>query len=150
MEAGVRIRPYAKKVLKRLSQIFEIVIFTASHSSYANQVIDMLDPEGDIVAHRLFRESCVLTEGGILVKDLRIIGNRKIENIVIVDNSMYCFGLQLENGVPILPFYDDRKDRELLELEIFLGKIIEVSDVRPFLNSYFCYERFREYADDQI
>jgi CTD small phosphatase-like protein 2 len=44
IEAGINIRPYAKEILERLNPHFEILIFTASHSCYANPVIDHLDP----------------------------------------------------------------------------------------------------------
>lgn len=36
IKAGINIRPYAKEVLKRLSSKFELIVFTASHSCYAN------------------------------------------------------------------------------------------------------------------
>lgn len=42
--AGINVRPYAHEILKNLSKKFEIMIFTASHSSYANAVLDYLDP----------------------------------------------------------------------------------------------------------
>jgi CTD small phosphatase-like protein 2 len=53
----------------------------------------------------------------VYVKDLRIFEpSRRLEDIVIVDNAVYSFGYQLENGIPIIPFYDDKKDEELLHL----------------------------------
>ena len=39
--------------------------------------IDYLDPNKDIVSHRLYRESCLEAHDGIFVKDLRII-NRSL------------------------------------------------------------------------
>ena len=39
-----------------------------------------------------------------------------MEDIVIVDNAVYSFGFQLENGIPIIPFYEDKEDEELLHL----------------------------------
>ena len=67
------------------------------------------------------------------MKDLRIIRNRKLENIIIVDNSLYCFGFQLANGIPILPYYDDPEDEELLELELFLMKLKNIKKVQIFI-----------------
>jgi len=32
------------------------------------------------------------TEEGVFIKDLRIIKNRKLKDIVIVDNAVYSFG----------------------------------------------------------
>lgn len=57
--AGINIRPYAKYALEELSKYFQIVVFTASHSCYANKVIDYLDPDNKYVHRRLFRENCI-------------------------------------------------------------------------------------------
>jgi len=35
----------------------------------------------------------------------------------MVDNSSCAFGLNINNGVPIIPFYDNPSDNELFELE---------------------------------
>jgi len=42
------------------------------------------------------------TNNGYNVKDLRIVDNRELKDIVIVDNLVHSFGLQIENGIPIL------------------------------------------------
>jgi CTD small phosphatase-like protein 2 len=55
IEAGINIRPYAFEILKNLSKNFEIIVFTASHSCYANVVLDYLDPNNEYIHHRLFR-----------------------------------------------------------------------------------------------
>ena len=73
-----------------MSKHFEIIIFTASHECYANVVLDYLDPKNKYIQHRLYRDSCIQTEGGIYVKDLRVI-NRNLNEMVIVDNASYSF-----------------------------------------------------------
>lgn len=70
---------------------FEIVVFTASHKVYADAILDYLDPENKYFSYRLYRDNCVLTPEGYYVKDLRVIRNRKLEDLVIVDNSVYSF-----------------------------------------------------------
>jgi len=55
------------------------MIFTASHSCYANKVIDFLDPEGKHVHHRIFRNHCLQSSEGLSIKDLRILANRNID-----------------------------------------------------------------------
>lgn len=59
LKANINVRPYALKILKELSLIFEIIIFTASHFSYANAILDFLDPDNTIISHRLFRDHCI-------------------------------------------------------------------------------------------
>ena len=73
-----------------MSEFYEIMIFTASHGCYANVVLDYLDPQRLYIQHRLFRDSCIQTEEGVYVKDLRVI-NRDMCNMVIVDNAAYSF-----------------------------------------------------------
>ena len=54
--------------------------------------------------------------------------NRKIENILLVDNAAYSYFYQLENGIPILPFYDDKQDRELVYLTRYIEELIAKYD----------------------
>jgi len=68
-------------------------------------VLDYLDPKRELIEYRLYRDSCVETEEGVFIKDLRIIQNRNLKDMVIIDNAVYSFGYQLDNGIPILPFY---------------------------------------------
>jgi len=138
----VNIRPFSLELLKELKESFELVIFTASHSSYANKVIDYLDPQKNLIKHRLFREHCMVTEQGIFIKDLRIFGDRKLENIILVDNALYSFAYQIENGVPIIPFYDNKQDKELLSLKIYLEGLNYTKDCREINKKTF---KFRQY-----
>jgi RNA polymerase II subunit A small phosphatase-like protein len=55
-------RPFVDEFMQRMGQIFEVVIFTASLSKYADPVIDNLD-KCRVVRHRLFRESCINHRG---------------------------------------------------------------------------------------
>jgi len=56
---------------------------------------------------------------------------------MLVDNSPYCFYQHLTNGIPILPFFDNKKDNELMELADFLIYLNEFSDVRKGLDNHF-------------
>ncbi|KAI3929833.1 hypothetical protein MKX01_026001 [Papaver californicum] len=65
----VRCRPHLKDFMEQVANLFEIIIFTASQSIYAEQLLNVLDPKRRIFRHRVFRESCVLVDGNYL-KDL--------------------------------------------------------------------------------
>ena len=69
-------RPYAIELLQELSQLCEIIVFTASHECYANVVLDHLDPHHELISHRLFRSHCWQTGEGVYIKDLRVIRDR--------------------------------------------------------------------------
>jgi len=85
IKAGINIRPFARECLTELSKIYELIVFTASHECYANVIIDHLDPKGDLITHRFFRDSCYRSEEGFYVKDLRVI-DRDLRNVLLVDN----------------------------------------------------------------
>jgi CTD small phosphatase-like protein 2 len=72
------------------------------------------------------------------IKDLRVTQNREMKNIVLVDNAPYSYYFQMENGVPIVPYYDYKEDVELRQLEKFLmEKVHPCDEVRPVLKEYF-------------
>jgi CTD small phosphatase-like protein 2 len=59
----------------------------------------------------------------IYVKDLRIISDRNLKDIILVDNSIVSFAFNLDNGVPISAFVRQPHDEELLYLVSYLEEI---------------------------
>lgn len=41
-------------------------------------------------------------------------------DIILVDNAGYSFGYQIDNGIPIIPFYKNKDDTELKDLIPYL------------------------------
>ena len=50
--------------------------------------------------------------------------------MIIVDNAVYSFGYQLDNGIPIIPFYEDKNDEELMHLIFYIECLAKCADVR--------------------
>ncbi len=80
----VLVRPNAEKFLKIMQIYYEVIIYTASLSKYADPLMDILDSEKSVSA-RLFREHCTFYQG-MYVKDLSELG-RDLRDVIIVDNS---------------------------------------------------------------
>jgi CTD nuclear envelope phosphatase 1 len=125
-------RPYVDSFLKKVSEWYKVVVFTASLKEYADPVIDYLDPENKIFSKRYFRESCQY-RNGLYMKDLQII-EKDLSKICLVDNSSFSYEINKENGIPIETWINDPKDRELLNLLPFLDALRFVEDVRSILS----------------
>ena len=82
------VRPFLKEFLDATAKWYEVVVFTASLSKYADPLVDILDPNRYCVT-KLFREHCTLFNGSF-VKDMERLG-RRMEDIIIVDNSPIAF-----------------------------------------------------------
>jgi len=65
-----------------MSNFYEIGIFTASLSNYADPLIDVIDKD-KVCSFRLFRESCSIVNG-FYVKELKRL-NRNLKNVILLD-----------------------------------------------------------------
>ncbi|XP_072253988.1 carboxy-terminal domain RNA polymerase II polypeptide A small phosphatase 1-like isoform X2 [Leuresthes tenuis] len=124
-------RPHVDEFLKRMGELFECVLFTASLSKYADPVSDLLDKWGAFQS-RLFREACVFHKGNY-VKDLSRLG-RDLNKVIIIDNSPASYIFHPENAVPVVSWFDDTSDTELLDLIPFFERLSKVDDIYDVLN----------------
>jgi CTD small phosphatase-like protein 2 len=118
--AGINLRPHLKECLIEANKHFQVIVFTASHQSYADVILDHIDPEHKLFQYRVYRESWVAVDKNVYIKDLGIFKNRQLNNLLIIDNAVHSFGFHLDNGIPIVPFYDDPTDDELQHLITYL------------------------------
>ena len=129
----VLIRPGVQKFLQKMGQLYEIVIFTASVSKYADPLLDIID-KNHTCSCRLFREHCSMV-GITYIKDLKKLG-RDLKDIIIVDNSPLSYSLNYENGLPILTWLDDKNDKELYNITPILEFLSNVYDVRDYIKQF--------------
>ncbi|CAD8044482.1 unnamed protein product [Paramecium primaurelia] len=125
IEVGINIRPYATYFLQELAQYYTIYIYTASSQQYAQTIVNYLDPLKQYISGILSRSNCMETKNGFFIKDLRIVKDLDLNRTLIIDNLVHSFGLQVENGIPILEWYDNQED---LELKYLLEYLIEASE----------------------
>lgn len=89
----VKQRPYLHTFLERVAEMFEVVIFTASQSIYAEQLLDILDPYRKFISRRVYRESCIFTDGSY-TKDLTVLGV-DLAKVAIIDNTPQVYPLAI-------------------------------------------------------
>lgn len=119
-----------------------MIVYTAGQQDYADLILDRLDPTNELFARRLYRQHCMLVNDQFYVKDLDLIGGREMKNMIIIDNSIFSFAFQIDNGFPIESYYGcNPDDIELPRLLTFLThpeyNMINVSDVREVIKEKF-------------
>ena len=120
-------RPFVDEFLNKMSNLFEIVIFTASISDYANPLLNKLDINNKI-SFRLFREHCT-SSGNFFIKDLRKV-NRNLKDVILIDNNPISYLYNKDNGIPILTWHSIKSDNELIKLIPLLEYLSQCDDVR--------------------
>ncbi|TQB75405.1 hypothetical protein MPDQ_003094 [Monascus purpureus] len=98
-------RPGVDQFMKRVGELYEVVVFTAS--------VSKLDIH-NVVHHRLFRDSCYNHQGNY-VKDLSQVG-RDLQETIIIDNSPTSYIFHPQHAIPISSWFSDAHDNELLDL----------------------------------
>jgi RNA polymerase II subunit A small phosphatase-like protein len=106
-------RPGVDQFMKRVGELYEVVVFTASVSKYGDPLLDQLDIH-NVVHHRLFRDSCYNHQGNY-VKDLSQVG-RDLRETIIIDNSPTSYIFHPQHAIPISSWFSDAHDNELLDL----------------------------------
>ena len=151
---GINIRPHLTELLDKIKDIYNIVIFTASHRSYSDAVLNYLDPEDKYFHYRLYRDSCVLYKKNDIqfyIKDLDIFkDNYNLKDILMIDNSILSFAYHLNNGIPVVPFYDSKQDNELPLLCFYLLSIASFKDLREVNKEHINLEFFLTETKNEI
>ncbi|CAH8654123.1 unnamed protein product [Schistosoma guineensis] len=122
--------------LQQLSPHYEVVVYTNESVMIGGPVLAQMDPQGQFIHFRLFREA-TRYKGGKHIKDLSCL-NRDLSRVVFVDWDPAAAQLQPRNSLIIKRWDGDESDRELIDLAAFLRMIAmgSVDDVRLVLDYY--------------
>uniref|UniRef100_A0A4X2K2F5 CTD nuclear envelope phosphatase 1 n=1 Tax=Vombatus ursinus TaxID=29139 RepID=A0A4X2K2F5_VOMUR len=116
----------------KVSQWYELVVFTASMEIYGSAVADKLDNSRSILKRRYYRQHCTL-ELGSYIKDLSVV-HSDLSSIVILDNSPGAYRSHPDNAIPIKSWFSDPSDTALLNLLPMLDALRFTADVRSVLS----------------
>lgn len=129
-------RPGAEEFIKDMSQYFELVIYTSQLPTYADPILDRLDPQR-LVQYRLYRDSTRYVDGKH-VRDLSKL-NRDLRQVLLLTADSDAYALQPENAIKLEKWTTTKKeDTTLLDLLPFLEAVVRtnVPDVRDVVRSY--------------
>ncbi len=85
-----------------MSQLYEIIVFTASQKQYADKVVQQIDPKKRI-AHVLNRDHCIVINKIYYLKNMKILG-RDLKQVILIDDNKMAGILQPENFYKIDQF----------------------------------------------
>ena len=123
-------RPFCIENLHFLSQYYNLFIFTTHPEPYVRKIIEFLDPDKNLFSGYLTQSHCFKTSKDTYVKDLRIIKNKEVTDMVLIDHMCHSFAAQLDNGIPIIPWEGDPYDIEMKYLSNYLVKLNNFQDLR--------------------
>jgi CTD small phosphatase-like protein 2 len=55
LKVSIKLRPYLDMAMDFLGKFYEICVFTAGTQDYADACLDYIDPDRQIIKHRLYR-----------------------------------------------------------------------------------------------
>ena len=127
------VRPYCFDFLKELNDLYEIVTFTAGTKDYADNILNILDIDNNIIKYRLYRQHTTIL-GFSVYKDLTKLG-RDLSKVIIIDNLKENFKMQPNNGIFIKTWTNDINDVQFKDLLKILKDIVlyNVNDVRTVI-----------------
>ena len=130
-------RPYVDEFLRQLKKHYTLVLFTASDRLYADTCLTLIDPDSSIFSYRLYKDSCMVINKQLGVKDLRMFKKIDRDNIFIVDNNPACYMFQFGSAIPIRSFYGSDNDVELLKLTKILYLFSKLKNKHSYLANQF-------------
>lgn len=117
--------------MEKLSQIYDIYIFTSASKNVAEQILNYIDPKKSYFLGVLSKEECLISEKGRVIKDLRIINNKDLKDLILIDHApFFSITTQIDNEIPLLFWDGNSDDCELKYLTKYLKKIRDSIDVR--------------------
>merc|ERR1712038_1615794 len=131
---AVFLRPGVHRFLYKLSEICEIVLWTAAQKEYAEEVLHYLDPDEEFIPiyNRLYRNDTIESHDKERLKDLRLLG-RDMKRTMLIDNSLVAVRAAPTNTLLVEDFYGDPLDEQLESIWDFVAALDDLPDIRPAL-----------------
>lgn len=112
------IRPGAIEFIASLSESYDVVLYSSRKYQILEDIRTILDPDSKHIKQIICRKSCYLTSQKKFFKDLNLIKNRNIKDMVILDYKPQSFFPTLDNGILIPHWNGDEFDDQLNEEKV--------------------------------
>ena len=65
--------------------------------------------------------------------------------MILIDNAAYSYAYQIDNGIPILPYFKGKNDFQLKALQTYIQSMMFQKDVRELNKKTFKLQRYQEF-----
>ena len=86
-------------------------------------MLKIIDPKGKFFSGCFTRQFCIRLNNKVIIKDISFLRNINLKNVILIDNNLYAFWKDIDKKIPIIPFYGDVMDKELLKLTNLLSNM---------------------------
>lgn len=125
-------RPYLNEFITFSCNNFNVFIFSAGEEKYVEEVLEKLKLK-DCIKFTFSRKHCIKIDY-LYIKDLSLIPNYNKTNTLIIDNCIYSFSNNLDEGILINSYLKlNKNDKELLYVMNYLKEVLLESS-RKFNN----------------
>ena len=133
------LRPGARDFLANLGKYCEILLYSSGAPSYIRDIMNTLHEFRANIRHVLSMRDCYRLQEGVFLKSARIVANRSIHNIIVVDAHSWLFPHDLHNifPIPVFRLQHYHNDKELYTACEYILSIINVKDVRTIFKQKF-------------
>lgn len=115
------LRPHAVTFLAELASSYELILFTTAVAEYALFFFQLFNNKtGGALSYFLHRDHCIHIYRGAFIKPIQLVKDRRLSDVLLLDNSPISFGFNLDNGVPVLTWTGNPDDEELPYLAQYL------------------------------
>ena len=98
-------RPFLNQFLSKLSQMYEIIIFTDDDYIFLSGLIPVLDPRQQIFMGAFGRE-CMVWHQGSYIKDPKYL-NRDLKNVIFIDRDIENVKKSPYNAIILKEFHGE-------------------------------------------
>ncbi|XP_017070745.1 CTD nuclear envelope phosphatase 1 homolog isoform X2 [Drosophila eugracilis] len=124
-------RPHVDYFLDRVSNWYNLAVFTAGAKDYASPILDFLDNGRNVLKMRFYRENCIDVFG--LKAKYVSLATPDLSKVLLLDNSKAeCF-FNVGNSINIKSYKIGSHDEALINLLPFLDALRFTKDVRSIL-----------------
>lgn len=106
-------RPGAIEFITRLSKCYNIILYSSRKIKILKKIQKILDPNSENIKQLIPRKACYLTNQKKFFKDLNIVKNQNLKDMLIVDYKPQSFFPCLDNGYLIPHWNGDGFDDQL-------------------------------------